>query len=160
MLKFTNPFSVREGNRYQCFGCSPFNRHGLKLEFWDNGDEVVTYWDTEFHYEGFHDILHGGIQATLMDEAASWCVFTKCGSAGVTSEMTIKYHKPLPISKGKITIIAKLHQFIKRQAIINCILSDSEGNIYTTSEVVFFVFPENLAREKYGYPGLNAFSDG
>ena len=37
---------------------------------------------TEF--AGFHDILHGGIQATMMDEIASWVVLVKLDTSGVT----------------------------------------------------------------------------
>jgi len=160
MRKIINPFGKTASDNYKCFGCSPFNQSGLKLEFWDNGDEIITHWIPEVRYEGFHDVLHGGIQATLMDEAASWCVFTKCRSAGVTSEMSIKYLKPVPVSKGKLTIRAHLQHFEKRKAIISCSISDADGNVYTTGEVVFFVFPENIAKEKFGFPGSEAFSVG
>src|SRR5690554_7450779 len=49
-------------------------------------------------------ILHGGIQATLMDEAAAWVVFVCLKTAGLTTELTTRYLKPVYIENGQITI--------------------------------------------------------
>ena len=159
MRRLKNPFKDIANGSYLCFGCSPANRIGLKLEFWDNGEEIFAHWHPENDYEGFHDILHGGIQATLMDEVASWFIFSKYGTAGVTSELQIKYLKPVSISKGKVTVSARLVSEKKRLITISCKLSDADGNICANGEVVCFIFPEKIAREKYRYPGVDAFSD-
>lgn len=158
MRKINNPFIKANDRSYGCFGCSPANVLGLRLEFWDKGEEVVAFWNPEARFEGFHDILHGGIQATLMDEIASWYIFAKCGTAGVTSGMQVKYLKPLPVSAGEITISARLREQAKRMVTIACKLAGRDGTEYATADVSYFVFPENVAREKYRYPGIEAFS--
>jgi acyl-coenzyme A thioesterase PaaI-like protein len=160
MRRIRNPFSDPGGNDCGCFGCSPANRFGLRLEFWDNGEELLVHWTPERRFEGFRDVLHGGIQATLMDEAASWYVFAKCGTAGVTSGMDIQYKRPLLITDGEIVISASLKEQAKRIATISCKITGKNGVVYSTAEVRYFLFPEEIARGKYHYPGIEAFSDG
>lgn len=146
-----------ENGSYGCFGCSPANTAGLKLSFWLDGDRVTGEWKPEIRYEGFSGIVHGGIQATLMDETASWYVFAVCGTAGVTSEMTIRYLKPLPVTLSRIYINASLAEIKKRLARITCTITDEGGKEYARGEVTYFLFPADVAREKYRYPGAEAF---
>ena len=102
-------------------------------------------------------VLHGGIQATLMDEMAAWVVFIKLQTAGVTSGMQVKYTKPVYISKGQITVRGSLVAVEKRMAKIDCILFDGEGKNCANARVEYYVFPEKIARKKYMYPGIEAF---
>ena len=39
MDKILNPWRNVEG--YLCFGCSPDNQSGLKMEFYEDGDEIA-----------------------------------------------------------------------------------------------------------------------
>ena len=39
MKKIINPWKGLEG--YNCFGCAPNNEAGVKMEFYEDGDEVV-----------------------------------------------------------------------------------------------------------------------
>lgn len=158
MQKINNPFSRHAGtDDYNCFGCSPANDAGLHLEFWLNDKELVAHWHPQRHYEGWAGILHGGIQGTLVDEAAAWLVFVLLGTSGVTSEMNIKYLKPLHIANGQITARATLLSFEKRLAKINCTLEDGKGVVCATSTITYFCFPAKVARERYSYPGREAF---
>ncbi|HEU5348694.1 MAG TPA: PaaI family thioesterase, partial [Ktedonobacterales bacterium] len=54
-----------------CFACGLRNSQGLRLTFWAEGDEIVTEFTPDEHYQGFPGVLHGGILATLLDEALS-----------------------------------------------------------------------------------------
>ena len=40
MKKIINPWKNMEG--YNCFGCSPDNEAGVRMEFYEDGDEVVS----------------------------------------------------------------------------------------------------------------------
>jgi uncharacterized protein (TIGR00369 family) len=159
MKRIRNPFSEMGKDTYQCFGCSPYNENGLKLEFSQDENGVVAEWVTGPGFEGWHGIIHGGIQATLMDETASWCILTRCGTAGVTTEMRIKYLRPLSSAAGKVFIKACLGARTAKIATVACTISDADGNEYATGEVNYFLFPENVARDKYNYPGVDAFSE-
>lgn len=70
---------------YHCYGCDPNSPQGLRMEFYENGDEIVSVWHPRPEYQGWVNTLHGGIQATLADEISSWVVFRKFQTSGVTS---------------------------------------------------------------------------
>ena len=70
------------------------------MTFFEDGDEIISTWEPKPQFEGYHGVLHGGIQATIMDEIASWVVYVKVKVAGVTSSMNIHYHKPIYMTGG------------------------------------------------------------
>ena len=42
MKKIINPFVHLDG--YNCFGCAPGNPLGVKMEFFEDGDDIVSLW--------------------------------------------------------------------------------------------------------------------
>jgi len=157
MKKIYNPFVDHSSKDYNCFGCSPNNSLGLQLEFWDTGDELVTRWNPKNWLVGYNSILHGGIQATLMDEIAGWVVLVKCKTAGVTTEINVKYLKPVYITKGELEVRARLEGMDEMIANISCRLFDGEGVCCATANAKYFCYPERIARRKLYYPGVEAF---
>lgn len=157
MKSIKNPY-VGQKN-YNCIGCSPDNPIGIKLNFTldEETQTLTSEWTPNNNYQGFDNVLHGGIQATLLDEIASWVVYTILKTGGVTSQMHVRYHKPVLISKGKISLKAKLEKNQKRLADIKTELYDSDGVLCTEAIVQYFVFPEEMAKQKYGYPGAEKF---
>jgi uncharacterized protein (TIGR00369 family) len=81
-----------------CFACGKDNPIGLKLEFcYEEGiAKSVTKMKNEF--QGYPQVVHGGIVATLLDEAMAKIILYK-EMVAVTAEMNVKYRKPLPIDK-------------------------------------------------------------
>ncbi|PIF02124.1 MAG: phenylacetic acid degradation protein [Draconibacterium sp.] len=157
-VKIKNAFAeFGTRHNYRCFGCSPFNEIGLQMEFWEAGELLMAKWQPRKSLEGWTDVLHGGIQAALMDELAGWIVLIKLRTSGVTSELNVKYSKPVNISKGEITVQGKVISVEKRLAKIAVTLFDGEQQECASAEVVYFYFPEKIARAKYHYPGHEAF---
>ena len=68
MKKIINPWEGLDG--YMCFGCAPRNPMGLHMEFSEDGDDIVAYWEPEAHYQGWLNTLHGGIQECTKSESA------------------------------------------------------------------------------------------
>ena len=56
-----NPFTEIEG--YKCFACCPDNQLGLKMNFYEDGDYVMAKWKPEELFQGYLNVLHGGIRA-------------------------------------------------------------------------------------------------
>jgi len=158
MIKIKNPF-IEMGTRhdYNCFGCSPFNEIGLQLEFWENDDELVAKWQPRKSLEGWNDVVHGGIQAALLDELAGWVVLIKMKTSGVTSALNVVYLKPVNISKGEITVKGRIVASDRKTATISAVLIDGTGAECATAEIIYYCLPENLAKTKYHYPGHSAF---
>lgn len=50
MRKIKNPWMDKEG--YNCFGCSPDNPIGVHMEFFEDGDDIISFWKPQTHYPG------------------------------------------------------------------------------------------------------------
>ena len=88
------PFAHSAGNR--CFGCGPANDAGLRLEFFLAHDgSVVCLPVITDAFCGHPGYLHGGIIATLLDEAMSKAVRAK-GRPSMTRKMDVDYLRPVP----------------------------------------------------------------
>ena len=157
MRKIQNPYAKSGSKDYQCFGCSPINEIGLRLEFWEEGEYVIAKWMLRKSLEGFRNILHGGIQATLLDEVASWVVQTRCKTVGVTSSMDIKYRCPVLVSAGEITVRAKVKEAGSRITTIEAELFGNDGKLCASAVVKYFLFNAEKASAEYFYPGADAF---
>ncbi len=158
MKKITNPWKDPKNiGDYNCFACSPYNNAGLQLEFWEDGDEIVTKWNPERQYEGWIGVLHGGIQATLLDEIGGWVVMLKLKTSGVTSEMNVQYLKPVKVGKGELTIRGKVVAEEGRIVKIEASLFNAAGEECAKALLSYFVFPERIAKARYQYPGVEAF---
>ncbi|MFO8128530.1 MAG: PaaI family thioesterase [Bacteroidales bacterium] len=150
MEKISNPYRTLEG--YDCFGCSPDNPIGLKMEFYEDGDGVVSTWQPTKHYQGFKNVLHGGIQATMMDEIASWAVSCKLKTAGLTSRMEIRFLKPVHTHKGPVTLRAKIDSFPrKRLANVGVLLFNEEDILCAEAMVQYYIFPPDVAKERLNF---------
>ncbi len=155
MIKLNNPYARLP--EYHCFGCSPHHATGLRMEFYDDGEELVSTWEPNPEFQGFHDILHGGIQATMMDEIASWVVFTRLDTAGVTYQMKTRYRKPVHISRGTITLRAKQTEQQRNIVTIAVSLFDGTGTRCSESLVDYFLVPRERAVREMHFPGREAF---
>jgi acyl-coenzyme A thioesterase PaaI-like protein len=150
-----NPFAGKKG--YNCFGCSPDNPIGLRLNFQIEGDIVTCDWTPGTDYQGWMNVLHGGIQATLMDEIAGWLVMVKLGTAGVTSRMEVNLIKTAHMNRSPFHLKAELKEMKENIAIIRVELTDNNGQLCADSLMHYYTWPEKVARAKMHYPGLAKF---
>ncbi len=82
-----------------CFACGVDNPHGLHLDdFRFQGDKYVCTFTPQRHHQGWADITHGGIVATLLDEVMTRMLAAQ-GTEAVTAEVTIRYHQPLSVGQ-------------------------------------------------------------
>jgi uncharacterized protein (TIGR00369 family) len=89
---------VNDGPDDLCFGCGHSNSRGLKLavrKLEAGGVEAIYRVVDEF--AGARGVVHGGIQAALMDEITGFAVHAAVGEDGahfVTAKLEIEYLKP------------------------------------------------------------------
>ncbi len=80
----------------RCFGCGPANAAGLHLEFLLAGDgSVVSLPTVPNTFEGHPGYLHGGVIATLLDEAMSKATRAR-GLTTMTRHLEVEYLRPVP----------------------------------------------------------------
>ena len=94
MKRIINPW-IGNTHGYNCFGCNPGNPQGVQMRFYWDGEQVVSVWKANPNFVSWIDTLHGGIQATLLDEICGWVVFYQLQTSGVTAKMEMRYRKPV-----------------------------------------------------------------
>ncbi len=155
--KIKNPFTSLRG--YNCFACCPTNEQGLQMEFYEEGDYVCAKWKPKTQFQGYPNILHGGIQSTLLDEIAAWAVYIKARTSGVTSRMNVKYHKPVLMSNESLLLRAKITDVRRQFATIKAELISDNGEVASEAEIIYYLFAEEVAKKEYFYPEYSEFFD-
>lgn len=82
-----------------CFGCSADNPAGLRLRFFRDANGVRCETTIASPYQGAPDIVHGGIQAVLLDETCCAAAFFVVGGFVVTGALSLRYRRPCPVEK-------------------------------------------------------------
>ena len=81
MKKIINPWKNMEG--YNCFGCSPDNEAGVRMEFYEDGDEIVSIWKPRPKYQGWLNTREqkrniAVIEARLYNSMGELCTEATC----------------------------------------------------------------------------------
>lgn len=147
--KIKNPWMGREG--YNCFGCAPCNEYGVKMEFYEAGDKVVSRWRPRPQYQGWIDTLHGGIQAVLLDEICAWAVMRQGQRAGVTSKMETQYKRSISTNDEYIDIEARVVEQRRNIFIVEAAIYNMAGELCTRAQCTYFTFPPEKARTEMGF---------
>lgn len=123
-----------------CFGCSGTNRHGLQLRFLHTDSGSLTRISVTDSFCGFDGLVHGGIIATLLDEAAAWALFGHLGRFGLTREMITRYLKPIPTSR-KLVLTGDVISHDERNASVTSSIRDESGTLLAEGESTW-AFPK------------------
>lgn len=137
MKKIKNGYLHQPG--YHCFGCCPTNPSGLHMEFFEDGDDIVSLWTPRHDFQGWVGVLHGGIQATLCDEIASWVVFRKLQTTGVTAKLEMRYMKSIAIDEPQLTLRAHLLAVRRNLADIEATIHTSDGTLCAKMTCTYFL---------------------
>jgi len=128
------PMTHKAQNR--CFGCGPANPTGLRLEFLLAEDGAVVCLPTiPESFEGPPGYLHGGILATLLDEAMSKSVRAR-GLKAVTGRMEIDYRRPVR-SAAPIRLEGHLLRSEGRKHWTEARILDARGHMLAEAKGIF-----------------------
>lgn len=155
-MEIKNPYAGRPD--YHCFGCSPDNENGLQMSFHLESDTVVSEWEPKLYFEGWSDIVHGGIQSTLIDEIGSWLIIAVCKTAGVTTNLDITFRKAVPAKQGKLRLVARLLESGSRLATVHVDLFAPDGTLCTVGIAKYYIFNQEAAKKRNMYPGEEFFT--
>jgi acyl-coenzyme A thioesterase PaaI-like protein len=94
---------IRAGGEFSdndyCFACGSRNPMGLNLHFFAEGEQLCTRVKPLPHWQGFEGILHGGIQAAILDDLMSNHLFRLEGVWVATAGLELRYRKPVPLNE-------------------------------------------------------------
>ncbi|MEJ2684809.1 MAG: PaaI family thioesterase [Candidatus Sulfobium sp.] len=89
-----------------CFACGKRNPRGLQLDFRNENGRTAADFLPHKEHQGFKDIVHGGIIATVLDEAMVKAALST-GIQAVTAELTVRFKSPL-LTWEYATVMAEL----------------------------------------------------
>jgi acyl-coenzyme A thioesterase PaaI-like protein len=102
--------TAKQHNSQMCFVCGLQNAAGLQASFYEvEGDQVVALFKPCEQHQGYHDRLHGGLAAAILDETIGRAMnIGQYEIWGVTVEFQVRYKKPVPLDQelrvvGRIT---------------------------------------------------------
>ena len=144
LRRILNPWTQKEG--YNCFGCCPTNPLGLHMEFFEDGDDVVSIWQPQTHYQGWVNTMHGGMLATLLDETAGWVVTRKLQTSGMTTHLDVHYKKAVPTNEGKLTIRGHIAEMKRNIAFIDVTIETASGVICVEGRATYFCMNAERAK--------------
>ncbi len=86
-------------NSRACFACGVENPVGLKLAFYVVGPDLIECrFTAPEQFQGFPGVVHGGITATILDEAVSRAfMIDDPNRLMYTARLTTRYRKHVPI---------------------------------------------------------------
>lgn len=122
------------GNR--CFGCSPHNPRGLGLRFTRTGERSVeSRTRVAPDLCGYGGVVHGGVQAALLDEVMGVAAHTAFDPEEVdlvTVEMELRYRRPVPAGRP-LVVRAAWTERDGRDVRLEGAIESAEGEALTTA---------------------------
>jgi uncharacterized protein (TIGR00369 family) len=139
---------------HACFGCGDLNEIGLRLQFHPMPDGCWTELVVPERFQGFEGATHGGILATILDEAMHWSL-TTLDLWAVTARMSITFKRPVVIgqrirAEGRIVenrrrIVTAAGSIVDIETGVE--LASAEGTFVTVGET-----ERRRLQERYGHP--------
>jgi uncharacterized protein (TIGR00369 family) len=117
-----------------CLVCGRDNAHGLRLDL--HVDPTAGIVHTTFtpgpQHIGFQGIIHGGVLATVLDEAMVWCATWAARRFCVCAEMTVRYLHSAAVGEP-LAVEAKVTSDRPRLITAEGSIFDSSGRLIATA---------------------------
>lgn len=151
--------ALNDRSEYQrCFVCGAQNAAGLRVQFRREAERVVADFLPEEMFQGFPGVVHGGILASLLDEALSRTALLH-GEWVMTGRLEVRFRRPAPVGQ-RLHISAEIEQRRARMVMARgtIVLADEPAVIIADARGTFLPYPEELRKEALRvYPGLQGF---
>jgi acyl-coenzyme A thioesterase PaaI-like protein len=135
---------------YRCFGCSPHNATGLRLEFQPHPDGVCTEFRLDRRFESYPGIVHGGLAGVICDETMGNLLVLRRGVSAFTVSMRMRYVAPLLVGR-LYTCVARLRENAGGPAELlpaAAEVLDEHGTICATATATYQPFTLEQARQQ------------
>ncbi len=129
----------------RCFVCGPDNPDGMSLELYKRDGLVTTSYTAEARHQGFGNVLHGGIIASLLDEVMAWTVYSE-DIVAVTARMEVRYRQPVPIGsrlEASAEIVNRRGRLLEARGEIR----DQEGALVAEGRASFMRVSDEMRQE-------------
>ena len=131
---------------HNCFGCSPVNSSGLRMNFFTNEEALFSQVTIPDHLCGWNNVVHGGVVSTILDETMGWAAMYLLKRVSLTQTMTVEFIKPVTIGTLMETESTVVELQGRRDAIIEGVLTNAAGEVCATSRGTFKTFSPAVAK--------------
>lgn len=131
-----------------CYACGAANEHGLHMVFSRAGERTICDYVPCEYQQGYPGRMHGGIVATLIDEAMGWAVYHAAAWAA-TARLNIRFRRPVRLDDRlhvEAWVVADRRRLIELRAEVR----SREGDLLAEGEGVFMKLDEGAAGELSG----------
>jgi len=128
-----------------CFVCGDRNESGLKVDFFYDQGVAKAEFIADERFQGYKDILHGGIISSLLDEVMIKAVIAK-GLLVVTAEIEVKFLKPVRISE-RLFLEGKVIKEKEKIFVAEGKAWNSKGERVATGKGKFFKVKEEMQED-------------
>jgi len=125
----------QRGQPHYCFGCSKRNPMGLHLSFKMEDGEVIAAFTPLAEHQGWPGFMHGGLVATLLDEAMGWVTMSH-GIWAVTGKINIRYRDPVPLLQP-VTVVGMIEKNRGRWVTVRAEIRSSKGAVLSEADAIF-----------------------
>ena len=132
-----------------CFGCGKNNPEGMRLKFTydEDRDCFVCRFRLGKRYTGPPGHVHGGIIATLLDEAMGK-VNKLRHVVALTSQITVNYLKPVPLNKA-LRVESRELKVSGRQHVNVAEILNQKGEVLARSKGLFIAIDPHKMFAKF-----------
>jgi uncharacterized protein (TIGR00369 family) len=156
------PKPGKQPNSRHCFVCGLENPMGLHMHFYQSTpDEVTAEYVAPEHYQGYPGILHGGITAAILDEAAGRAFMGSDPQASnfmYTAELKVKYKKKVPIGQP-LKIIGRRGKRLRWTAEATAEIYDAQGDLLASATALLVDVPDQIPAEELEQLGWKVYPD-
>eukprot|EP00468_Gymnochlora_sp_CCMP2014_P008237 CAMPEP_0167761174 /NCGR_PEP_ID=MMETSP0110_2-20121227/12017_1 /TAXON_ID=629695 /ORGANISM="Gymnochlora sp., Strain CCMP2014" /LENGTH=155 /DNA_ID=CAMNT_0007647811 /DNA_START=84 /DNA_END=551 /DNA_ORIENTATION=+ len=96
---------------------------------------VIELGDALCGHEG---LAHGGLLATILDDAFGALCFVSNKTTGFTANLSINYRKPVPLP-SKLLIRTRVKDKVRRKRYMLGSIEDGEGKVFVEGSALFVV---------------------
>ena len=144
----------------RCFVCGQHNPYGLHLVFRLENNSIVADFQPREEHQGFPGIIHGGIVASILDEALGrTSILAERPEWTMTGRLEVRYRRYVPY--GQVLRVRAFLGTQRRkmlQATGMLTLADDENTILNKAQGAFLALPDDKVDAMMkDYPGLRRF---
>ncbi len=134
-----------QANSQSCFVCGLSNSFGLKIRFYTTGvGEVTADYTVPEQYQGYPGVVHGGIVAAMLDEAAGRSLMGGDPPRFLyTAKLEIRYRKNVPVGQP-LRLVGKAIKNKSRSAAASSALFDQDGTLLAEAEALLVDIPGSV----------------
>lgn len=134
-----------------CLVCGRQNPHGLKLSLHVDVEAALVTCDfvPNSDHVGFEGIIHGGLLATMLDEAMVWAATWRGRRFCVCGELVVRYRQEARVG-DKLTVTAEVET--SRPKLIQAVgkVFNSQGDLLATASGKYVPVPPDRHQQFVG----------